>query len=826
MGGKRKHSKMLAVLSILLIASMLFGCGQKSAESSKTIYMSTKLDDRYGQLIEEALPDHRLIKQTHPATQAFLERGAGLVTIDVIAALLTRANDHYHWYPHSRATVVIAVDRKQVTESVRGWTDLLQSDRKVGMSDEFIEAGCILTSMAYGLNNEHPVVKGVVDRLAARYDQGKLSFNDFDAPILVLFDYQAVALNQSGYDLEIIVPQEGTYTFDRGVISKEKLDFPSNMEKRMIGKGICTTEGNCDIRYYPEEAQYLRAVYPADVESIHKELMNTREYLNRDIYGTHVFIAASPIEYTMSALISMTLFVFWIGSCQMRSMQKSVSFSLFIIGICMILWMGVRFIKWQVLTISLMNRYLWYSYYIFMLSMSNFFLFMSTSINDLSDRIVFPRWFKALLLYEMILLLLIFTNDIHQWVFSFDLTSDFWEKNYSYNWGYYLVYFSFFLSLFIGIVALSLRVWKSPKRVRILMPIVVLILMIIYSILYIKRVPWAFYGDLSLMTCLFTLSFGETAMRTGLIQLNTKYVTLFDNSSLSMSIVASDGEVAYSSNSGEEIPPDFMEQVLDTRDPLIIEMSEDILLHSDPITGGNVVWKEDISEIHELQKKVAESVKRIKRTNEILEKRSMIQAKQEAVHAKAMLHSQLNQEIGDKLSKLDSLANELKVIEQQGDHQRYERVLAQISLTAIYIKRRCNLLFYVEQKYMSADAIVTYISEILEFAKHVGIESAPILGLKDELETQSSILLYDFCFSILEFLMNNQVGEMMLHLYAEGENVCLRVIAEVEFSDYHLSEKIEAQVFQQNASLTHKYLGEAQSIQLEIPMLERGIWNA
>ncbi|MDO4710363.1 MAG: histidine kinase N-terminal 7TM domain-containing protein [Peptostreptococcaceae bacterium] len=816
--------KIFVLPIIISCIFMITSHAEGTTEENKTIYLGTRSHDTYRNVIEEVLPQYRVIQQTHPATQAFLEEGTGLVTIDVIAQMLLRSGrDKYHWYPQSRATVVIAIDTNRTEGTIDGWNDVIYSDATVGMSDEFIEAGCIITSMAYGLDNESPSPEQAVKHLADLYDRKRLRFNDLDAPILILFDYQAAALERSGQDRVIVVPEEGTYTFDRGIISKVELRFPSDLDLIMAREGLCTI-GSCESGdHYPSIADYQRAVYPKDPEYIHKELINTREYLNREIYGTHVVIAATAIEYTLSALVPIVLFVFWIGSCQMRSMQKNVSYALLVIGVCMVLWMSVRFFKWQVSTISLANRYFWYSYYIFMLSITNFFLWMSTSVNSLEEKVAFPRWFKALLLYESFLLLLVFTNDLHQWVFVFDRGADFWEKDYTYNWGYYLVYSSSFLSLIAGVFVLAFRVWRSPKRVRILMPIIVLILMSAYTILYIKRVPWAFYGDLSLMICLFTLSFGEAAMRTGLILVNTKYVMLFDNSSLNMKIISREGEVAYSSDPKEEISQERMKRLLEEEGPQVMEVGEDLLLHSDPITGGKILWHEDIREIRELQKKVQNSVEKIKRTNEMLEKRSIIQAKQEAVNAKVLLHSQLNQEIGDKLLRLDHLANELKVLEQEGDDSRYEQVLALISLTAIYIKRRCNLLFYVEQKYMSSDAIVTYLSEILEFAAHTGLRSAPILSLKDEIETQSGILLYDFCFSILDLLIRGDIYELMLHLYTENDTICLRVIAEADLAAYRPSEKIEAQMFQLNASFAQKHLGEAQSIQLEIPMLEKEI---
>lgn len=803
--------------ALLLLILFLFVV-EVNAENDKTIYVGTKTRDPYVDLLDEVLSDYSIHRQDHPATQAFLEQGSGLITIDVIAKSVMNSNPNFYWYPQSKATVVFAVDPLQVKKPVKGWRDLLVSNDVISMSDQFIEAGSVITSMAYGLNPKEPVTKDAVAHLRWRYDKKKLVFNNMEMPILLLYDYQAAELIRSGHRREIIIPEEGTYTFERGILSKEILSFPSDLNERMIRHGVRTLEEDDNPEYYPPKQEYLKAVQPQDVDQIMEELIRTREYLNRYIYGTHLFSAANAQENTLSALIAIILFVFWTVSCRMRSMQKNVSYALFTIGICMVMWMGVRFVKWQFSTDSLTNRYLWYSYYIFMLSMANAFLWMAISISNPEKEVVMPLWLKILVVFEVLLLMMIFTNDIHQMVFVFDGPIDLWNKNYTYGKGYYLVYLSFLMPLMVGIFVLCVQIWRSPKRIRIIMPVTLIFLLILYSAMYISRVPVIFKSDVTLMTCLFTLSFGESAMRTGLIPLNTKYVDLFDNSSLNMRIVSANGDASYSSRYAEKIPETLMKEIHSIQGPFIYRLNPEKLLHADRIKGGIVIWQEDIGEMVELQNQIKQSVDRLKRTNEMLEKHSALQAEHEAVKAKAILHQELNIEVGDKLRKLDLLVKEMKNLSQEGKSEEYEHILAQINLTAVYIKRRCNLLFYVEQAYMSADAIVTYISEILEFAEQTGIESAPVLSLKNEIETPIGIFLYDFCFSVLEFLFQGRVQEMVLHLYSE-EKIYLRFIAETDFSLYEIPEKLKLQLSQYNAKVHCKCLGDAQSIQLEIPIL-------
>lgn len=811
-----KRSNRIKIIFILIAMILLCAC-QDVTLDSKVIYVGNRREDRYCEVISSVLPDYKIIQQGHPATQAFLERGSGLVTIDVIAQSLLKASSRYYWYPHSKTSIVLAIDRDKTQEKIRSWEEMMRSDLLLGMSDQFAEAGCIISSFAYGLDNENLAIEKAVTHLSERYEKRKLAFNNFDAPLLILFDYQAVDLKKHGRNLEIIVPKDGTYVFERGILSKTAMHFPKNMSDLVIGQGICSIDGECDENFYPSKSDYQTAVSPTDMEKIHTELINAREYINRSIYKTHRYATATAWEYVFSALVAIAVFVLWTGSVQMRSAQKDISIALLGIGICMVMWVGARFIKWQVATDTLTNRYLWYSYYIFILTLSNFFLWLSTAVNEPERKNLMPKWLKILLLFETLIILMVFTNEIHQWVFIFDKTADFWKKEYRYGWGYVLVYVSFATPLFLGIIILSTKFWKSPKRIRVLIPISISLAMMSFGILYVMRFPPIWNGDLALSLCIFILLFGETAMRTNLIPLNTKYVSLFHNSSLNMSILDSTGNAIYSSISARQIPDELKNKIIESENPIILTLDKNTLLYADPITAGNVVWEENISDLEELRENISTSIEQVKKANELLEAQAQIKAEKESVRAKLELLNELNEEIGDKMKHLELLVEKLSELEVHQDRASYEQTLAEINLTGIYIKRRCNLMFYVEQETISSDATVTHISELLECVETMGIHSAPVLNLVGEVETKMGILLYDLCFSVLKFLLKEKNRELMLHCYQKDNDFVILFLCDVDCSGYRASGKLSAALNQMKAKILFRALDEVSSIQITIP---------
>ncbi len=816
------RSNKLAFLSAMLLFMIAFtGCS--GSRSDKSIFYDTGESVEYIELIWEELSDHEFTGLSFPTLQSFMERGRGVVTFDVVAQSFVESDKNYYWYPHFDATVVIAADRDRTDRTIRGWEDLLESELEIGMTDTFLEAGLMLSAMTVTPSGENGSIEIIVSDLAKKFEQGQLSFNKKDVPLQVLFDYQAAEQIAAGRNLEIIIPIEGTYTYQKGVLSKQPLSFSSDLPKKLKGAELYFRAPNLETASYPSSKAYERAIRPEHADRVNAIVADTREYINRVIVKSHLYTTANAYENTFSAMLLMCVIVLWTGSVLMRTMQKDTSAAMLGIGVSLLCWTLIRFMKWQVATYTLANRYIWYSYYFFLLAMGSCFLWLVKTVNNPKEEIEFPERIRNVAIVQAAALLLVYTNDLHQWVFVFDKESSFWIKEYSYGFGYWLVMAAMTLPLLIGVGMLCFKIWKSPKKIRILLPIFIILLMLIHMYLYVNRVPFVFNGDITVMTCIFLILFGETAMRTNLIPLNTKYVALFRNSTLGMAIISSSGEVAHTTTSAVELPKSLIGEIISLRKSATLKTSESRILYIDPISGGYALWEEDIREIVALREKVADSIERLTRSNDILERRSEIQARREAVRARTLLNKSLHEEIDDQLMNMQELALKLHELEASDavDQQDRQSTLAQINLTGIYIKRRCNFLFYAEQEAISSDAFVTYVSEILEAARFSGIRTASIMGIREDLTTEVGILIYDFCFAMLAFAAQKNIEEIMFHLYREDEEIHALFVAEAGMRSFTASEKLRRQMDAARAELSHKHLGAAESVQLRIPRAKR-----
>ena len=138
----------------------------------------------------------------------------------------------------------------------------------------------------------------------------------------------------------------------------------------------------------------------------------------------------------LRSLIYIGLFSAWCLSIRKRIIQTQVRHYLTAISALMIVWLLFRTVKFCI-SRGDVARHLWYLYYIPMLFIPLFSLFVANSLGK-PENFKLPGWMRFLYIPTALLFLLVITNDLHQFVFSFP-SGVFSDENYVYELGYYLV---------------------------------------------------------------------------------------------------------------------------------------------------------------------------------------------------------------------------------------------------------------------------------------------------------------------------------------------------------------------------------------------------
>lgn len=308
------------------------------------------------------------------------------------------------------------------------------------------------------------------------------------------------------------------------------------------------------------------------------------------------------------------LFGAWGLSIRFRIVQTHVRRYLLMIAALMMLWLLLRSVKFSIDNVDA-ERLLWYCYYVPMLFIPMLSMFVSLSLGKPED-FRLPRWTKLLYLPTTLLLLLVLTNDLHQFVFFFPsgVMSD---QDYRYKAGYFLVVMWEFLCAVVSITMI-LRNCRIPRSRRFRwLPLVPLVMSVGYAVAYVRGTHWVWViaGDMTVTLCLIFASIFESCIQCRLIQSNLGYDELFEATSLPVQITDRALCPQFVSAAMQEPLP---QSELRSMQQDSVRLSGDTLLKRHALRRGWVFWKEDVSELNQLRQELEMTRDELRDTGDIL----------------------------------------------------------------------------------------------------------------------------------------------------------------------------------------------------------------
>jgi len=660
-----------------------------------------------------------------------LQNGKAVKAWNVQAEPALKAGIAKYWYPQSVERVVIAVDRSRTKANIKGWTDLKNCSCNVSFKDLNPEGSYILASISYGLNGETQefAPSKAIRLLHTINNQGRLDLESHDGPVWICFSSQAKQMMKDNASIQVIVPKEGTLSFARGILSKNKVSVSGTIDMSGTDSAI------------------------ADYKVINEYSAHYVKIMRKDIRNTGLLTSFNGVEHTLYALIFIILLVVWISTLLYRSMNKNVRRTIYMIGIMILGWVVLRIIKYD-LPNGAWIRYLWYSYYFFQFGLGILMVWLAYIVDkpDIA-RVKWPVWFKTLISIEAVLLAIIFTNDMHQWVFIFNTgLADF--NNYSYNILFYIVFAVSLGTILVAMIMLIVKSGKSRRKKYVIMPVIVFILMVTYGFAYTTGAVARNLPDYTLSICFLGMLFMESTIHSGLLHLNRLYGKLFEHSSLRMMIADSKGKPLYTSKNMEDVTPEIVEQLGESDDGWI-ELYENEYLYADDIPGGKVIRREDLTTINNLKKKTEEAIHGLETTSLFLERREKAAHEVLSEEEKNRIMDTLAGEIEGRVGQLNSMVDELPDMDDK------KQQIAKVALLLCYIKRRCNLFFLRrENKLMPGSELAVYLDELAEFAGYAGINVLTANTATGEITNIKATLIYDMFYSVLERIL--PLGESLL----------------------------------------------------------------
>lgn len=463
------------------------------------------------------------------------------------------------------------------------------------------------------------------------------------------------------------------------------------------------------------------------------------------------------------SVIQISLVIAWCSSVRTRIINKQVRHYLMAVGILLAFWLILRTCKWEFIAQNgtHLGRYLWYSYYIPMVFVPLLGVFIIDHIGK-AENYKTPNSLKYMYIPAAFLVAAVFTNDLHQLVFSFPNGLENCESDCIYYILYYIT-MAWFILLGIYFVVMLIKKSRVPGSKHFQkLPAVILCISIVFWALYCLHIVG---GDLAAIDCIMIIALLESAIQIGLIPSNTNYNELFRNSTVSAQIVDTDYQPCMVSGTATPLSEDVMRSA--EAEPVDLG---DTILHSKAITGGHVLWQDDVKQINDLIEQLRDTQERLGESNELLKAELELKENRARTEEKSRLYDRIAKEVAVQLAKAEEL---LKLA--QTEPKQTKSAIAKVSVICAYIKRRGNLLMLGEEGNIIPAIELEYcIRESLDNLRLGDVFTSLDSKCDGTLKLEHAVVAFDFYENIVERLLDDATA-MLIHLDCKDGFIKMRL---------------------------------------------------
>ena len=473
-------------------------------------------------------------------------------------------------------------------------------------------------------------------------------------------------------------------------------------------------------------------------------------FLLREIYEDQPDAMLQSVMCLIRDTIHISLLFSWVLSVQRRLVNRNVRRLMLMVGCLLLFWLVDKIVKWD-FTGSVTHplvRYLWYGFYVGMLFVPTLGAFIINYLGKPEDY-SHPKKLNYLLIPPTVMLIAVFTNDLHQKVFVFYNGFLNFDLDYGYDWFYYIVMGWFIVMGFYFVVMMLVKSRVPGSRKLQKMPLAIMAFAALFWIGYSMKL---YNCDLTIMDCLIIVLLLESAIQSGLLPSNTRYQEVFDSTTVPVLIVDRDYQPHYVSGAALPVSEAQMRQ----SSVGTVDLG-DALLSSAPINAGHVVWQNDITKLNELRSRLQSTLEQLGEENTLLQAELELKEKRAKADEQNRLYDRIASEVEPQLIKAEQL---LHRIEQEPENNR--NLLAKLCVLGSFIKRRGNLLLLGEENgVIQARELEYCIRESMDNLNLSGVFTSFSSRCDGQLQLRSIVAAYDFYEQLVERLLDEMTAMMV-----------------------------------------------------------------
>ena len=383
--------------------------------------------------------------------------------------------------------------------------------------------------------------------------------------------------------------------------------------------------------------------------------------------------------------IYLGLYCAWVIYLEKHVVYKKMRRCLTAIGCLMVFWFFVRTVKFHIFHEPLGEHICWYLYYIPMILIPVLGLSAALFFVE-KDEEKTVRQIIILLTVAAVLIISVFTNDLHQLVFRFSKQPPFSDRDYSYGILFAVIQ-GWMLSCLTGMEIILIRKSRIPGKKQFWLPVIPGILLLGWNVGNIFHLSFiqTLAGDMTAVCCLLMTAIYQGCIVCGLIQTNNRYFELFQTSGgLDAEITDDSFQRYYHSGDFPKLSPEMRTMIIHRS----FVQEQGIRINHIPIRGGHLFWSEDISILLDQYQDIREQQEELTARNRLLQKTYEKEAERRKTEEQNRLLNMIQNQTAGQLELLSQLMDELEKTESR---EQYDLLLGKIVVIGTYLKRRKNL---------------------------------------------------------------------------------------------------------------------------------------
>ncbi len=414
-------------------------------------------------------------------------------------------------------------------------------------------------------------------------------------------------------------------------------------------------------------------------------------------------------------------------------------------------------------SIDTLNRYMWYSYYVPQMIIPPTLLLATLSIENEKDKSLSKTWY-LIYIPALILLLLIYTNDLHQLVFKLNFEGG--KLTYRHQIVFYLALAWEIIITIISLINMIFKCRVSACKKKAWIPIsTFLICATLSTLFFIINISSFKIPELLCFTCVMTI---ESSIRIGLIPSNNNYQKYFYHSKYSAFITDEAFNIKYKSKEAISINKELLQ--IASKSPIML--NENIRLLAEKIHGGYVFRCEDISSINKINDKLEETNERILEENDLIEAENEIKEQKSKLDEQIKIYTKIDKYTSNELKYLDELLSSIDI----NNSEDYKKKMQFACVLVAYIKRRSNIIMLeFKNSYIDGEELVLSIRESLDYLYLMGIECSLDFNINGEISVKSVGYIYDFFEKCVIRFYDLPVA-ILVHVFES--NQCIHIVIE------------------------------------------------